>query len=219
MTIAEYARHRKALGLVGGSYQAVSYAVSSGRIPISAQGLIDAAQADEAWKLNTQPFTGKRGVGRPKGTGKNQKAKAAAEKGDQAPQPPAKSKGRDYVERGELPPVMKDNDVASAQLYNRSRAQKEAYLARIAKLEYEEKSGSLVPVDRVGKVMFATGRAFRTKMTALASSLASTLVGMDDEHEIRAVLDREFRTILSEMAADLGKVVEKADAEVPEGEA
>lgn len=53
--IREYARHRKALGLPGGTHEAVRGAVDTGRVPVDARGVIvDFAAADAAWELSTQ---------------------------------------------------------------------------------------------------------------------------------------------------------------------
>lgn len=63
MSIAEYARHRKAAGLPGGDAKSVRLAISSGRITATADGMIaDAAVADREWESSTKaeyrPLTG-----------------------------------------------------------------------------------------------------------------------------------------------------------------
>jgi len=57
MGLREYARHRKAAGLAGYSLSTVQRAIEDGRIPyIERKGrkLINAAEADAAWKANTR---------------------------------------------------------------------------------------------------------------------------------------------------------------------
>lgn len=56
---AEYARHRAALGLSGGSRAAVHKAVAAGRISIEG-GLIDPERADVEWKRTRAPGSGGR---------------------------------------------------------------------------------------------------------------------------------------------------------------
>jgi hypothetical protein len=56
MNLSEYARHRKARGLSGGSAQAVLNAVNGGRIPsvmVGKNKMVNPAAADHAWELNT----------------------------------------------------------------------------------------------------------------------------------------------------------------------
>lgn len=53
MTGAEYARHRAASGLAGGTRQAVSLAVKQGRIRKLPDGTIDPDEADAMWAANT----------------------------------------------------------------------------------------------------------------------------------------------------------------------
>ncbi len=54
MGLREYARHRKAKGLPGGSGAAVSKALGDGRIKRGGDGRIDSDQADLAWSQNTR---------------------------------------------------------------------------------------------------------------------------------------------------------------------
>lgn len=64
MGIREYSRHRKELGLTGGTHRAVQVAIRDGRIvdAITLDGKIDAAIADEEWSDTTLedrvPITG-----------------------------------------------------------------------------------------------------------------------------------------------------------------
>jgi phage terminase Nu1 subunit (DNA packaging protein) len=59
LNLTDYAKHRKALGLPGGTLTAVRNAIADGRIVKGVDGKIDAAQADADWLANT---------GRPKTT-------------------------------------------------------------------------------------------------------------------------------------------------------
>lgn len=62
-TKAEYGRSRKERGLPGGTRQAVSQAVDSGRIELTPEGLIDFDAADDAWRRNTSTIQQERAAG------------------------------------------------------------------------------------------------------------------------------------------------------------
>lgn len=55
LSLRAYAAHRKSKGLSGGSLNAVQKAVMAGRIQL-VNGKVDPAQADEAWRGNTNPI-------------------------------------------------------------------------------------------------------------------------------------------------------------------
>jgi hypothetical protein len=54
LTVAQYALHRRALGLTGASRQSVLKAIIAGRISQRADWLIDHALADAEWENNTR---------------------------------------------------------------------------------------------------------------------------------------------------------------------
>jgi hypothetical protein len=56
LSLRAYARHRKLLGLPGGSLSAVQKAISSGRVLKNEAGRIDVADADLTWELFTNPL-------------------------------------------------------------------------------------------------------------------------------------------------------------------
>lgn len=53
LNLTQYAKHRKALGLPGGTLTAVRNAINDGRIVKGDDGLIDVQQADADWLANT----------------------------------------------------------------------------------------------------------------------------------------------------------------------
>lgn len=58
LTPAEYARHRRANGLPGGTRQAVHEAIKTHRIALTRTGkLVNVHAADDAWQRNTRPRT------------------------------------------------------------------------------------------------------------------------------------------------------------------
>jgi hypothetical protein len=90
----------------------------------------------------------------------------------------------------------------SGPSYAQSRAIKEAYLARLKKLEYERELGALVDADQVRRDGYAAGKLVQSKMLAIPDRLAGQLAGMTDVAAIKRVLVDEIRYALSEVADD-----------------
>ncbi len=85
--------------------------------------------------------------------------------------------------------------------YAQSRAIREAYQARLAKLEYEEKSGKLVPVDQVKADAFNAARQVRDALLNISGRIAHQLAHEKDPARISARIDDEIREALSGLAA------------------
>lgn len=120
MSRRAYARYRQERGLPGGAPNAVNKAVNSGRIKLTANGLIDSDQADAAWERNTDEGH-RRNVEDPK-------PKAAARTALLPEAPPSDQQGSSYQQ---------------------ARAVREVFQARTARLEYERLTGKLVPADEI----------------------------------------------------------------------
>ena len=161
MNVTAYARHR------GVSHVAVLKAIKAGRIVKEADGTIDPAKADAAWKQNTNQA---------------QQRKPKDEENKPAPHVAA-----------ELP-------ANSGPSYAQSRAFKEAYNARLAKLEYEEKSGALVRTDSVKVAWFNVLRVLRDRALNLPDRMAPLLAAETDPKQVRELLDTELRQILNDVA-------------------
>jgi len=91
---------------------------------------------------------------------------------------------------------------SSGPSYAQSRAIKEAYLARLKKLEYERELGALVDADQVRRDGYAAGKLVQSKMLAIPDRLAGQLAGMTEVAAIKRVLIDEIRYALSEVADD-----------------
>ncbi|MFA5041625.1 MAG: hypothetical protein WC464_08340 [Bdellovibrionales bacterium] len=87
--------------------------------------------------------------------------------------------------------------------FAQSRAIKEAYNARLAKLSYEEKSGQLVSIDSVKISWFGTLRVLRDRTLNLADRLAPLLAAETDPRKVAELLDTELRQILTDAANDV----------------
>ena len=84
--------------------------------------------------------------------------------------------------------------------YSQSRAVKEAYLARISRLQYEEMTGQLVRENGVKTEAFRRGRMVRDQILSVPDRLASILAAEDDAAEVCRLLEQELRTALEALA-------------------
>ena len=114
----------------------------------------------------------------------NQAQKRKTEK-DVAPAP----------ERPVDPPI-----VNSGPSFAQSRAIREAYNARLAKLAYEERSGSLVKIDMIKVAWFNTLRVLRDRVLNMPDRMAPLLAADGDSKIIRDLLDKDLRQILGDAA-------------------
>lgn len=175
LTITAYARHR------GVSHVAVIKAIKAGRIEKEPDGTIDPVKADAAWARNTHQT---QQLKTPK-TAKPPKTTST----------PPDSGNAEMPEAPVGPPI-----VNSGPSFAQSRAIKEAYNARLAKLAYEEKSGALVRTDSVKVAWFNTLRVVRDRTLNLPDRLAPILVSETDPKTVRDLLEEELRIILNDAA-------------------
>lgn len=171
-----YARHRKSRGLPGGTHVAVLKAIKAGRIEQAPDGGIDPAEADRAWTANTD-------AGRRHAKAEAPESKAPAVRTPSPDTNPVAPGGPSYAQ---------------------SRAIREAYAARLAKLDYEERSGALVRTDRVEVGWFNALRVVRDRILNLPDRLAPLLAAESDERRVREMLVVELRTVLADVADEVG---------------
>jgi hypothetical protein len=123
-----------------------------------------------------------------------------------AHQDPTKNGVRDRwaKERGEAPAresTGKETDAPASQgglSYAQAKAQREAYLAGLARLEYEQKSGTLVDVEAVKHEVFARAREARDALQNARARLVPLLAAETDPLRIDDLLSKEFGRV-SEM--------------------
>ncbi|MCK9994188.1 MAG: hypothetical protein Dbin4_02708 [Alphaproteobacteria bacterium] len=77
----------------------------------------------------------------------------------------------------------------AADSYGASRAIREAYQARLAKLEYERESGELIRADTVRNDAFTAARATRNMLGNIPARLSAILAGETDEKKIYRLLE------------------------------
>mgnify|MGYP001581900846 CR=1 FL=1 len=167
-----YARYR------GVSPEAVSKAVKTGRITVDADGRIDPKKADREWSENTDPA---KQFNAAFGNSMHRRQH------DSSKIPGADAEAATTAQSSGLPP------------YAQSRAIREAYEARLAKLEYEIKIGKLVNADEVRVDAFNVARITRDRLLGIPDMVAPVLVGMNDVNEIHRLLTKEIRLACEEL--------------------
>jgi hypothetical protein len=206
MGVTDYARHR------GLNLQAIQYAVRKGRIQRDANGLIESEQADIDWAKNTRPHHGK---GPPRKTPVQAVASEPGEAADPVPgpelgtDPAAPANGRILggryqtataaARRGEIPGSIGSPGAVpaiTAPDYNRARAAKEIYEARLKQLEYEERRGNLVSRKEVEMHAYNRARVLRDALCNVPVRLAAQLAAESDPHVVHDVLLAELRMVL-----------------------
>lgn len=195
LTQAEYAAHRKARQLSGGTRQSVFKAVAEGRI--SAFGpdkLIDPVLADSQWDRNTRARVAVGGAPGGDGTDGELPLQAGelvdggvgpADAGAAAPTAGGDDPGRLHADPG----------------YLRSRAAQAAADARIAEMKAAELEGLLVRVDQVRAELASRLAPVREALLQLPSRLASQLAAQADPARVQTLLEAEIHQVL----APLGK--------------
>jgi len=90
--------------------------------------------------------------------------------------------------------------VAGGLDYFRARAIRENYLARLAKIEFEEKTAKLISRDEVQVAAFTKARAVRDNLLNIPDRLAATLAAESDADKAHQILTGEIRKALDELA-------------------
>ncbi len=154
---------------------AVRKAIKQGRITKNPSGKINPKIADNEWNKNTDPA--------------QIKAAIAEEKPD-------------YSQNSAQYP--NQNSIAGPS-YQQSRAIKEAYSAKLIRLQFEKESKKLISVDDVKVVAFNTARMTRDRILNIPDRVIPQLVGKTNIFEMKEILKAELIKALEE----LSKVHEK----------
>jgi hypothetical protein len=76
--------------------------------------------------------------------------------------------------------------------YQYSRAKKETYEALLKKLEYEERLGKLISVEKVEYEAFTAARIARDKLLAIPDRIAPAIIGKTEIFDIKEALRKEI---------------------------
>ena len=100
-------------------------------------------------------------------------------------------------------PAMSPDEVNGGLAQNsRARAIREYYQASLAKIEYEQKVGKLLPKDEVQAAAFNTYRQFREQLLNIPDRVAAIIsaeTGLDTK-KVHEILTAEVRHALNEFA-------------------
>lgn len=181
LSIRAYAQHR------GVSHTAVAKAIKAGRISKEPDGTIDPVTADAQWARNTLPS--------------QNLTSSASKPAPKVATTPATGTpvSTPQVSSREIPPPLETGRI-SAPDYQTSRAIREAYAARLAKLEYEERTAKLISADDVEMRTFNLARRLRDRMQTLPRRLAAAFAAEQDPRVIEQRLDDEIRQALEELS-------------------
>lgn len=175
---------------IGVSGEAVRKAIKSGRIPAAALG----TNASNGRPEIRDPDLARRSWG--DNTNAAKAHQASQPRGDKRPAQPVQAPPPDI-------PAGPAGTGAGAN-YAKARAVRETFAAKLAQLEYEEKSGSLIPVDQVKLAQHSQGMRVREAVLNIpdrvTAALAAALGREIDPHTVHVTLEAELRTILQELA-------------------
>jgi len=91
---------------------------------------------------------------------------------------------------------------AGGPTYAQSRAVREVYLARLAKIEFEERVGKLVSRDEITVAAFTKARTVRDNLLNIPDRVAAVLAAETDPVRMHQILSDEIRKALIELSGD-----------------
>jgi hypothetical protein len=94
-------------------------------------------------------------------------------------------------------------DGSSGPTYAQSRAVRELYLARLAKIDFQERSAKLVSRDEVTVAAFTKARTVRDNLLNIPDRLAAMLAAETDPNAVHRILTAEIRKALDELSRDV----------------
>ncbi|WP_419831239.1 hypothetical protein [Endozoicomonas atrinae] len=80
-----------------------------------------------------------------------------------------------------------------------ARTMREAFRAKLAKLDFEERSGQLTDASKVKNDAFKAGRIIRDELLAIPDRLADVLAAEDDAGEVRKIIFEELELVLNRL--------------------
>jgi hypothetical protein len=187
LTVVEYAKRRRALGLPGGCPAAVYKAIKTGRIPgVGADKRLDVEDSDLQWLRNTRGIDGARAARR---------ELRAEGVGRAPPRSPARPAGPATTPSAAEPrPDGFPADIGEARL------RREHYAAELARCKLDRELGLVVPWDTAERELLRLGRLLRERLGHLGSAVAGRVVGLTSVAEVAAAVDLEVEAALRETA-------------------
>jgi hypothetical protein len=159
----------------GVSDTAVHKAIKSGRIIPESDGTINPTKADAAWDRNSNPA---------------QQRKQPVTTPPKVQQQPT----RPIVQKPSPPKVVGPD-------FQTSRAVKETYAAKMAMLDFEERTKGLVNADEVRVSAFNLGRRVRDRLLLIPHRIAAILAAEMDADKVEKLLADELRKAMEELTS------------------
>lgn len=95
-----------------------------------------------------------------------------------------------------------DGGAGGGSSFAQSRAVRELYLARLAKIEFEERTGKLISRDEVTVAAFTKARTVRDSLLNIPDRVAAVLAAETDPVRAHQILTHEIRKALRELSGD-----------------
>ncbi len=157
--------------------RAVQYAVEQGRITRQPDGMIDSEGADREWDRNTNHAKARYGPKKKPAAGN---ARHRASEAAEATEAPERQLG--------------------ALNYANARAAREIYEAKLKKLEWEEKLGSMVSRKAVEVAAFNRFRVLRDAILNVPTRIAAQVAAETDAATVHELLETELRLVCEEFS-------------------
>jgi len=185
LSVRAYARHRKALGLDGGSDTAVWKAIRDRRVVagVAADGKIIVEIADAEWERNTGP--------RPR---VRSRVAHSASSGQAAPSTGGPTRKVAPSVASSPPPSFGGSN------YQLDRARRENVKLRKEVIELRKLEEKFVNADEVKVAQFNKGRILRDGVFSMADRLAAPLAAETDQKKCWEILMSEFRQVFTGFA-------------------
>jgi hypothetical protein len=158
----------------GVSDTAVHKAIKSGRITPEPDGTINPVKANAAWDRNSDP---------------------AQQRKKPTPAPVPKNRPQPIQPAVQIPSPPK----AAGPDFQTSRAVKETYAAKMAMLDFEERTKGLISTDEVRVSAFNLARRVRDRLQLIPHRLAAVLAAENDADQVEKLLEKEIRKALEEL--------------------
>lgn len=184
-TLRGYARHRKRLGLPGGTLRAVQKAIEFGRIKPEPDGRLDVATCDADWTKNTDE---------------------RRQPNDPASCAPTRTRARGGTQ------IHKDDESGESFTFAEERTRKERIDRRLKELDLKVRLGELVDVDRAAALNFRVARQIRSRLEAIPDRLAEILAAETSPQSVDELLRSELAKVLELLGADPSGAVDLSES-------
>jgi hypothetical protein len=206
LSIRAYARHR------GVSQTAVQKAIADGRITRRKDGKIDSARADKQWAERTDHSKPLNSVtGDPKL--RRKPGAPSTPMGATRPRRAASATTEDES------PTGNGHDPEPLSSYAKARGEREKFLAKMARLNYEREAGLVIAGEALAGDIYEASRAARDAFNTLPARLASAMAATTEEAQCHDILEDAIREVLNQLSSALSKTIrsEKSSAVAGDG--